>query len=254
MDVAALILSGGSAGDWQDSVANKGLIEIGDRPMVQYLLEALENCSHIGRVGLVMPQESAREWPSPVTTIPAQGTLTQNIRAGLEALDDHDAVLILAADIPLVTTEALNDFLARCVGDDSQKEPDGRSFLCYPVIRKEDAERSFPGVRRTYAKLREGTFTGGNLVLAHRQTVLEQLSLLDTIYEIRKNPLRLLRLIGFRLLIRYLVIGLSIKDLEGRISDIIGGTAKAIITPYPEIGVDVDKAEDLELVREMLTS
>lgn len=246
------MLAGGSSKSLGDPGTSKGFVEIGNRPMVSYLLDALRRCSRVDQIGLVMPDGGGSRPFSDVKGITAVGSMTENIRAGVSAFDNFDWILILAADIPLVTTEALDDFLSRCLDPNTEGDVDPEACFCYPVIRREDVERKFPGAKRTYAKLREGTFTGGNLALADRRSLVNQLSLLDEAYTLRKSPLRLLRLIGLRLLLKHLTIGLSIKDLERRVSTIIGGNARAIITPYPEIGVDVDKHEDLELVQEIL--
>jgi hypothetical protein len=46
---------------------------------------------------------------------------------------------------------------------------------------------------------------------------------------------------------------LSIELLEERIGKLIGGRGKAIISKQIEMGIDVDKKEDLELVESILS-
>ena len=45
---------------------------------------------------------------------------------------------------------------------------------------------------------------------------------------------------------------MSISELEARVSRILGVDAKALISEHAEIGFDVDKADDLEIVRQRL--
>jgi hypothetical protein len=46
---------------------------------------------------------------------------------------------------------------------------------------------------------------------------------------------------------------LTIAHAEAGVTRALGGaTARALITPFPEIGSDVDKAEDVEIARKMV--
>jgi hypothetical protein len=38
---------------------------------------------------------------------------------------------------------------------------------------------------------------------------------------------------------------------ERRVSELVGVRGRAVISDYPEIGVDMDKASDLELIQEL---
>jgi hypothetical protein len=79
-------------------------------------------------------------------------------------------------------------------------------------------------------------------------------------YARRKEVPRLAALLGPSLLLRLLasrvVPGvLAIAHLEAAVGRLIGGaTARAIITPYAEIGVDIDKPEDVRIARAVLSA
>jgi hypothetical protein len=62
---------------------------------------------------------------------------------------------------------------------------------------------------------------------------------------LRKRPLALARLIGLDILLKLLLGRLSLHELEARARRILGVEARALVTPYPEVGVDVDQEEDL---------
>jgi hypothetical protein len=117
--------------------------------------------------------------------------------------------------------------------------------LVYPIVPKEAVEARFPGNRRTYARLKEGTFTGGNLLLLDKALFFQALPLARRVVALRKRPLALARLIGLDILLKLLLGRLSLPELEARARRILGVEARALVTPYPEVGVDVDKEEDL---------
>ena len=62
---------------------------------------------------------------------------------------------------------------------------------------------------------------------------------------LRKRPLALARRVGGDGLLKLLLGRLSLAEVEARAQRILGVEARALVTPYPEVGVDVDREEDL---------
>ncbi|MCH1927236.1 hypothetical protein L6232_20735, partial [Shewanella sp. C31] len=62
---------------------------------------------------------------------------------------------------------------------------------------------------------------------------------------LRKRPLALARMIGLDVLLKLLLGRLSVAELEARAGRILGVEARALLTPFPEVGVDVDREADL---------
>ena len=149
---------------------------------------------------------------------------------------------MVTADVPLLTAIAVRDLFARDPG----------SALVYPVVTERACESQFPGGRRTYARVREGKFTGGNLFLVEPRLVSKFMPKLRQVIANRKNPLVLAGIIGPGILIKFLLGRVRIVELEARVSHILGVPAKALISEHAEIGFDVDKADDLEIVRQRL--
>jgi hypothetical protein len=103
-------------------------------------------------------------------------------------------------------------------------------------------------VKRTYVHLKEGTFTGGNLVVIDPAILVKHHLMIQRAVAMRKKPGQLARLLGVRLLIKFLLRTLSIHEIEARVAKMLGFKGAAIICPYPEVGIDVDKPSDLDLV------
>ena len=68
----------------------------------------------------------------------------------------------------------------------------------------------------------------------------------------RKRPLRLIRRLGWLMLIRYLLGVLTLADALRELSQRMGLSIKEIILPFPEAAIDVDNPEDLTLVEQIL--
>jgi hypothetical protein len=150
--------------------------------------------------------------------------------------------LLVTVDLPCLTTEGLQDFVGKC-------DPD--AGLNFPVVRIEDCERAFPGMKRTTLKLREGTVTGGNVGLMVTETMRRVLPVMERAYALRKQPLKLAQMVGFGTLGR-VVLGqavpgcLPIKRLEEGVGRFLGAKVHAVFSPYAELGADLDKASDFE--------
>src|SRR5207249_831345 len=134
----------------------RGLIPIQGRPMVGYVLSALEDAASAGEAVVVGPAALSPALRG--TRLVLEGPdLLFNIVAGLSALPGDGPALLLTSDIPFLTGIAVDDFIERSLSTGAD--------LCYPIISESASLTQFPGMRRTYARLREGRFTGGNMML-----------------------------------------------------------------------------------------
>lgn len=258
--VDAVVLAGGGAlkedtcdsgnGARQAQAQNKALLPIGGRPMVDYVVRALKNCPAVARIVLV-GEDSLKQAYGPESGLlfappgdsPLGSLVSGNAVLGA-APGAADWVLACSGDIPFLTPDAVGDFLDRC----GRREAD----FYYPINHRQVAESRFPGVRRTYVKLRDGVFTGGNLFLVRRSIVDDALPRAEDFIRLRKKPVALARLVGFGFLFAYVFGLMTISLAERKVSALVGCRGAAVISGYPEIGVDVDKTSDLIMARRLL--
>lgn len=214
--------------------------------MVAYVLAALRACDEVDRIVVVGPLELAGVVTTPgVEIAPCGDSMIDNIRIGVTSLEARGKVLLVTSDIPLIDGVAIRDFLERCHGN-------GQADLYYPIVSKEVNERDYPGVRRTYVRLQEGVFTGGNLILLESAIVDSCPELLGRAIALRKQPLQLARLLGGRCFARLVCSKLSIDEIEARVERMLGFRGRAVVSEYAEVGIDVDKPSDLELAQRIL--
>jgi len=146
----AVVLAGGLADPETQakySIEYRAEMPIAGKKMVQYVIDALDKASHVGDICVV----GNTKCEGVNRIIPAGGSMIDNLIAGINAYGNTGAVLVATADIPLLTPEAVDDFIERCV----EHEAD----FYYPIISRELSEKRFPGMRRTYARIAEGTNT-----------------------------------------------------------------------------------------------
>lgn len=248
--IPALVMAGGMAGpDFSaasglpDAPGSRALAPIDGRPMVRYVLRALQAAETVGKVLVVAPP-GFPEQPEADAHVSADEGLAENIRAGIQAAGDAPFVLIVTADIPFLTPQAVDDYVRQALAADAD--------LCYAAIDRAACERQFPGMPRTYLRIGQNRFTGGNVAFQRVSAYERQMSVLQDAYKRRKSPLFLARLIGLGNVVRFLAGKLTFSDIEAASSRLMGVQCRLLTSSYAEIGTDVDRPTDLVMARERL--
>jgi len=229
---------------------NKALIEIipQGKPMILQVIKAFKKAKYIERIIVAGPEKVQRLVKDMVDlTIPEGQTIIDTLKSGTQLLQKDPLVLISTCDIPLVTEEHIDYFIKECY-----KFP---GFdLYYPIIEKEIYQKSypFPELRRTYANLFDGSFTGGNISLINPQIITKFEGTINQFIYFRKHPLKMARLLGPQIALKYLRKYLSVRDLEKKFSELFAGFRGKAISSPPEIALDIDKPMQLEKIREMI--
>jgi len=242
--IGAIILAGGGVpATLSQYCTYRALLRLNGRYLLEYLLDALRGIPSIERISLVAPAETLADLDSlPCIKVAASDTLVDNMQRGADALEDATLThcLFITGDVPLVTAEGLSDFIRASI--------ESTAALSYPIIPQAASERRFPGAKRTYVRLREGTFTGGNAFLTRAHLLDDKHAIIQELYLSRKNPFKLAKIFGWSVVLRLLLGILSLPYMEKVASRILSAPARAIITQHAEIGFDVDKADDLAAV------
>jgi GTP:adenosylcobinamide-phosphate guanylyltransferase len=243
---AAVVLAGGRAGDdfrAATGVESRALAPVAGRPMVTWVLEAVSAAETVDRIVLV-GAESLTDAPGARQRLRAGGDLLDAIERGMGACPGAGHVLLVSADIPALTPEGVDAFVREGIAS-------GADFV-YPIISRETNEARFPGLKRTYLRLSDGVYTGGNLFLARPEALLRQRDLIRRAYAARKRPFQLACIVGWGVLLRVLFRRLSLADAEAALSRLMGGNARAIVTEHAELGADIDRVADLEAMSRYL--
>ena len=164
-NIDAFIVAGGLS-PWLKSYAgteHRCLAPLGDKRLIDYIIAALQGSGRIRRIVVAARPEALAllegTLPAVVLLCEAAGDLPATAVAASEALgpDSSEKLLGVCDDIPLLTSLAVRDFLAAC-----HAFPEGQ--LYYPIIPKDACLSAYPDAQRTYGKLRDGVFTGGNMM------------------------------------------------------------------------------------------
>lgn len=248
--LTTIVLAGGPHDDLAlrtPGAPNKAFVEIAGMTLVERTLRALRASPSVGRIVAVAPiAMHGSAALAPANECRADGErIRDSLRSGLRDLPPDEDVLVSTSDLPVLTVEAIEDYIARARAKDAD--------LTYGCLEKRVHLAKYPHVPHTWARLRDGTFCGTGFITIRPRVFPSLERFIEQLGQARKNPLHLARLFGMDVLLRFAVRRLSIAQAEARASQVIGANVRAVVSPYAEIGVNVDRVSDIALAEQLLS-
>lgn len=225
---------------------SKALIDVAGKPMVQWVLDALSGAKNIDNVIVIgLSPKSGVTCKKPLHFISNQGRMLANIVAGvnkaLELNKKNKYVLVVSSDIPTIKSEMVDWLIETCMQT--------RDDLYYGVCPKDVMESRFPGSKRTFTHLKDMDVCGADMNITHVRMATEHLDMWEQLIGTRKSPLRQAGIIGLGTLFALFTRRLTLEDAVTRVCNRIGIKGRAIVWPYAEPCMDVDKPHQLALLR-----
>ena len=231
--------------------ASKALLDVAGKPMIQWVLDALCAASTIENIIIIgLPENSGLSCSKIAHYMPNQGSMLENIRAGVIQLKQINPAahhtLVASSDIPTITPEMVDWVVTTCMQTDDD--------AYYNLIQRSVMEKRFTGSKRTYTRLKDMEVCGGDMNVMRTMTVTSDDSFFERLISARKSVFKQASLIGYGTLLLYLLHQLTLEDALRRVTQRFNLTGRAILCPYAEVGMDVDKPFQLELVRQDLAA
>jgi GTP:adenosylcobinamide-phosphate guanylyltransferase len=229
----------------------KAMLDILGKPMVQWVLDALSGSQHVENVVLIgLTAESGVTCTKPMTFIPNKISMIENLLAGItkvmEINPSATRALLASSDIPGITPEMVDWEIETTLKTDVD--------LCYTVVKREVVERRYPASRRTYVNLKDIEVCGGDLNVVHTSVVSMNAEIWEKLVATRKNPIKQAAILGFDTLLLMLLRVISLDEAVKRLAARLHMTGQAIVCPFAEVAMDVDKPNQLEIIRADLAS
>lgn len=235
----AIILAGGKAEDDIGQQGNKALIQLKGTPMIVYVINALRTSQAIDKLLVVGDVELLQ----PIIgddvdyLVQDQNDIMENLLYALKHFSDEEKVLVATCDVPLLKGEMVADFISMGL--------EIKADILYPIAERSHCSLRYPDVKRTYATLKEGAFTGGNLFILAPRAMDNIISIGRKLIDNRKNPFKMCSYLGITMILKYLIRRLSILELETFVKERFGIEARALICSSPELCHDLDRLEDI---------
>jgi GTP:adenosylcobinamide-phosphate guanylyltransferase len=227
----------------------KAMLEIAGKPMVQWVLDALSETSGIDQVIVVgLPLETDLVCAHPLILLPNHGDMLSNIQAGaekaLEINPNATHAILCSSDIPAIRPDIIEWLM------DQAKDLD--QDIYYTVIERAVMEELFPSSKRTYTHLKDLQVCGGDVHCFRLGAAVEDNPFWKRLIDARKSPVRQASLLGYDTLFFLMLGQLRLKDAEETVCKRLGIQGRAILCPYAEVGMDVDKLFQFEIMSEYL--
>jgi CTP:molybdopterin cytidylyltransferase MocA len=246
----AIVLAGGKSLDDPLAELTKGelksMLKIAGKPMVQWVLDAISGSKLIDTVVMIgIEDASSLSCSKPMLPMPDAGSLIENIQqassklAALHPQETH--VVSFSADIPAITADIIDHLVSIY-----QK---GEYDVYYGVVNRQVMEKKYPASKRTYIKFKNEEVCGGDLNAFSKKAALAPNALWKHLIRTRKNPLKQAAIIGLDSLILMQMGMINLDEMANRVCRRLGITGKAVRVPFAEVGMDVDKPFQYEIVQ-----
>jgi hypothetical protein len=124
--------------------------------------------------------------------------------------------------------------------------------IYYNLITREVMETRYPGSKRSFVKLKDAEVCGGDMNVIRVAAATGNDELWQKLVAARKNPLKQAALFGYSTLFLLLTRRLSLEDAIPRVEKQLGIKGRPVLCPYAELGMDVDKPYQFEILRKEL--
>lgn len=222
----------------------KALLPIHDKPMTQYVLDALDKSNSVQKPYWVSGIDKDLVDPT-LRQSSAEGGPASSVVVAAEAGIDYP-LLVTTCDHALLTTEMVDCFI-------SGAENIGADFAL-GLAEKTVIQPAYPETKRTYLKFADRSVSGCNLFYIKNAKGLEAIKFWRAAQHDRKKPLKLARRLGLGMLLKYASGRLTLDGAFEHASKMLGISATPVLLPFAEAAIDVDKPSDLTLVESILAA
>jgi GTP:adenosylcobinamide-phosphate guanylyltransferase len=217
---------------------SKAMLNIAGKPMLQWILDALNATPRIGQIVIVgITAIETLKSEKTITFLPDHGDILNNIQAGALDLLRQDPTtqqfLVISSDVPGVTSEMIDWTIDRVNETDSD--------LYYLAIERKTMEKRYPESKRTYLHLKDIEACGGDINAARASLFQNTSPLWTKIIKARKSPIKQALLLGVDTMLLILLRALTMSQTERKVCKRLGIDGRVILCPYAELGMDVDK-------------
>ncbi len=232
-------------------VAHKALIPVAGTPMLLRVIAALAATPEIARIIVcieapelvsALPGLDAACHGKPLECFAAAGSPSRSVSAALAHFGTP--LLVTTADHALLQAEWVSYFIQHLSAD---------ADAAVALARSEVVMAAAPATQRTFLRFAEGYFSGCNLFYFATPRAASLAALWVQVEALRKQPLKMLGLLGFGYALRYRFGWLTLGAALSRLGVLAGGVRAAVVEmPFGRAAIDVDKIADLQLVQRLL--
>ncbi len=266
---------------------NKAFLEVGGRPLLQHVIDALLGAQSIADIFIVGPTEEMRAASAGVASrvhlIQQKGDMGTNCWAGIDASDrqrggDRDPMrplVIISCDLPIISATSIDDFVTRCA-DDDQASDNPYALMVGLVDEAGLAPFDTTGMARPFVEFAFARTRLANIYVARPRQLANQ-AFLQTGFGFRK-AIHWRNVLGLSVSVlsqdggwqaAWMTLRLQVtllaarrggrlyrrlrrwntrERVEVRTSRVLGGPVRLVVSPFGGLSLDVDNEEDFRIL------
>jgi CTP:molybdopterin cytidylyltransferase MocA len=247
MKLTALVLAGSrpNAPDpvaESEGVPHKVLAIAGGTTLLERVVQALrETGADTVAVSANHPAVEAEAHRLGATLLPTAPGPSQSVALAFERFGAP--LLVTTGDHPLLQAAWVEELV--------DKTP-ATADVSLMLAERARVEAAAPGTRRTWLSFADGQWSGCNLFLLASPAAERAISTWKQVEADRKRPWRIARRLGLGTLWSYWRGKLTLAEAVERLARTLGASAALVRGGDGRAAIDVDKPDDLELVRSLL--
>ncbi|MCG3217974.1 MAG: hypothetical protein KAR35_03155, partial [Candidatus Heimdallarchaeota archaeon] len=231
-----------------EDILSKSLIPIdGQKSMVQYVVDAINDSKSIGKIVIMGSDPFELNSQLPVDFVDFEGTLFEKLHrasAYFVAKGITSKVVMISSDIPLLKGHMIDELISEFEGRDRKE---GEASFYFSIIKREIMDKRFGINTRNYAQFRNHEVAIGDVHFGSPSKFIENKKIFYQLLGVRKSKFRLAKIVGFITLIKFALKRLTISGAEKRFSKITQSQVRTVFTSYPEVAMDADTIDQLEV-------
>nr|WP_025896786.1 NTP transferase domain-containing protein [Kordiimonas gwangyangensis] len=234
----------------QGGIHGKAMAPIAGKPMIAHVVATLARSGLVGEILISSNSDLTGEAELthaaagiPLRHVPTRTTICSSVKAAYDCVPKGRGALVTTADNPLLSVEALSDFIMAAAGHD------GLSLGLVPdhVIRAK-----YPTSKRTYYRFRDAAVSGANLFYFRGDAATNVLGFWERAESHRKKPWKILSAFGWGTVMGMALRRLSLKDGFARAGKVVGCPVNAHLLKEAEAAMDVDSPRDFVAAERIL--
>ena len=230
----------------------KSMAPVNGTPMLFRVIEALASSGHVRNQTLCGPPQAIMDQEPALKEYVTSGRVGWQENQATPSLCAFHAMASLPEDVPLLLTTSDHALLSPRIVDHFCREACKAEYdVAAAVVRLETVTAAYPQTRRTAYKFRDGAYCSCNLFAFMTPRSRQVPNFWRRVEQQRKNPLRVINILGWMTVCRYLLRNLTLAEVLNRLSRQLGCTAGAVVLPYPEAAIDVDSIDDWRYVQQI---
>lgn len=239
----------------QAGVSCKSMAPVAGVPMIFRVLKSLFASTSIEDTLLCGPPQQILDQEIQLTEylesekvswVNSKSTPSLSTLTGLQFFSTDQAVLLTTSDHALLSPKIIDYFC--------QQANESGCDIVAGFARLETVMEAYPETSRTAYRFKDGSYCSCNLFAFLTPKSKDVPSFWRKVEQHRKNPLKVISILGWSTVLLYLLRRLTLSDVMERLSKRLHCHAGVVIIPYPEASIDVDTEQDLHFVNTLVAN